>query len=110
MNAIRVHQYGGPEALSYEQIATPEPGPGQVVVKIEAIGINFIDVYRRIGLYPIALPFTPGEEAAGVVAALGPRADGVRVGERVAYTNVMGAYAEYAVVPTERLVPIPNGL
>ncbi len=110
MNAIQVHQYGGPEVLSYGASAAPEPGPGQVLVKLEAIGINFIDVYRRVGLYPVPLPFIPGEEAAGVVAAIGPGVDTVHVGEHVASTNVLGAYAEYAVVPAERLVSIPHGL
>jgi NADPH2:quinone reductase len=110
VNAIQVHQYGGPEVLSYGERAAPEPGPGQVLVKLEAIGINFIDVYRRVGLYPVTLPFIPGEEAAGVVTALGPGVDDVHVGEHVAFTNVLGAYAEYAVVLAERLVPIPHGL
>jgi NADPH:quinone reductase len=110
MKAIRIHQHGGPEVLSYEDIPTPEPGPGEALVKIEAIGINFIDVYRRVGLYPVALPFTLGEEAAGTVAALGPGVENLRVGDRVAYASVAGAYAEYAVVPAARLVPIPAGL
>src|SRR5438034_4792270 len=108
MKAIRVHEDGGPELLRYEEIATPEPGPGEALVRIEAIGINFIDVYRRRGLYPVALPFVPGEEAAGVVVALGQAAEGVRAGDRVAYASVMGAYAEYAVMPAARLVPVPD--
>src|SRR5262245_47798183 len=110
MKAIRVHQPGGPEALVYEDVAQPEPGPGEALVKIEAIGINFIDVYRRAGLYPMAMPFTLGDEAAGVVAALGPGVEDLRVGDRVAYSSVPGAYAEQAVVPAARLVPIPAGL
>jgi NADPH2:quinone reductase len=110
MKAIRVHQHGGPEALAYDDIAQPVPGPGEALVKIEAIGINFIDIYRRMGLYPAAMPFTLGEEAAGVVAALGSGVTGLQVGDRVAYSSVPGAYAEYAVVPAARLVPIPAGL
>jgi NADPH:quinone reductase len=110
MKAIRIHQHGGPEALVYEEITQPTPGPGEALIKIEAIGINFIDVYRRVGLYPVTLPFTIGEEAAGTVAALGPGVEGLRVGDRVAYASVSGAYAEYAAVPAARLVPIPAGL
>jgi NADPH2:quinone reductase len=110
MKAVRVHEYGGPEALRFEEIATPEPGPGQALVKIEAIGINFIDVYKRSGQYLGSPPFVVGEEAAGVVEALGPGVDGVRVGDRVAYTSVPGAYAEYAVTPAARLVSVPDGL
>jgi len=110
MKAIRVHEYGGPEALKYEDIARPEPGPGQVLVRVEAIGINFIDVYRRNGQYPGAPPFVLGEEAAGVVAALGAGVEGLRVGDRVAYSMVQGAYAEYAVAPAARLVRLPDGL
>jgi NADPH2:quinone reductase len=110
MKAIRVHQHGGPEALAYDDITQPVPGSGEALVKIEAIGINFIDIYRRMGLYPGAMPFTLGEEAAGVVAALGSGVTGLQVGDRVAYSSVPGAYAEYAVVPAARLVPIPAGL
>jgi NADPH2:quinone reductase len=110
VKAIRVHQYGGPEALVYEEVAQPVSGPGEALVKIEASGVNFIDIYRRVGLYPAATPFTLGEEAAGVVAALGPGVEGLRVGDRVAYSSIPGAYAEYAVVPAARLVPIPAGL
>lgn len=110
MKAIRVHQPGGPEALVYEDVAQPTPGPGEALVKIEAIGINFIDVYRRSGLYPMATPFTLGDEAAGVVAALGPGVEDLRVGDRVAFASVPGAYAEYAVAPAARLVQLPAGL
>jgi len=105
MKAIRIHQHGGPEVLVYEEVATPTPGPGEALVKIEASGVNFIDVYRRVGLYPAATPFTLGEEAAGVVAALGAGVEDLRVGDRVASTNMSGAYAEYAVAPAARLVP-----
>jgi NADPH2:quinone reductase len=110
MKAIRVHQPGGPEVLVYEEVAQPVPGPGEALVKIEASGVNFIDVYRRAGLYPAAMPFTLGDEAAGVVAALGPGVEDLHVGDRVAYASVPGAYADYAVAPAARLVPIPAGL
>src|SRR5574337_438206 len=110
MKAVRVHEVGGPEVLRYEEIPAPTPGPGQALVKVEAIGLNFIDCYFRKGLYKTALPFIPGMEAAGTVTAAGPDVTEVRVGDRVAYAPHMGAYAEYAVVPAERLVKIPDGL
>ena len=108
MKAIRIHQFGGLDVLKYEDIARPEPGNGEARLKIEAIGVNFIDVYQRVGLYKPALPFTLGQEAAGVIDAVGPGVTDVKVGDRVAYTSVMGSYAEYAVVPTRRLVPAPE--
>jgi NADPH:quinone reductase len=110
MKAIRLHQPGGPEQLSYEEIAVPDPRAGEVQVRIAASGINYIDVYHRIGLYPLALPCTLGVEAAGVVTALGAGVDDLRVGDQVAYAGSPGAYAEYAVVPAARLVPVPSGL
>lgn len=110
MHAIVVEQTGGPEVLTYRQTDTPEPGPGEARVRIEAAGVNFIDVYHRTGLYPRTLPFTPGSEAAGVVDAVGPDVTEVAVGDRVAYAMQPGAYAEYAVVPAERLVKIPAGV
>src|SRR5205809_6012676 len=110
MKAIRVHAPGGQEALRYEEIERAAPGPGQVLVKIEAAGVNFIDVYQRTGLYKVPLPFTLGQEAAGIVTALGPGVTDPKVGDRVAYTSVLGAYAEYAVVPADRLVVLPNGV
>lgn len=108
MQAIRVHQFGGPQVLRYEEAALPEPGPGQARVKIEAAGVNFIDVYHRTGLYPGQLPITPGMEGAGVVEAVGPGVSEVTTGDRVAYAMVQGSYAEYAVVPAWRLVLIPD--
>lgn len=110
MKAIRVHQLGGPDVLRYEDVVVPEPGARQALVKVEAIGLNFVDCNYRKGAYKTALPFTPGMEAAGTVAAIGPEVTEIRVGDRVAYAPHMGAYAEYAVVPAERLVKVPDGL
>ena len=110
MKAIRVHAPGGPEALQYEEIERPAPGPGQVLVKIEAAGVNFIDIYQRTGHYKVPLPVTLGQEAAGTVSALGPGVAEPKVGDRVAYTTVLGAYAEYAVVPADRVVVLPDGV
>jgi NADPH2:quinone reductase len=109
MKAIRVHQTGGPEELKLEEVPLPEPGPGQARVKLHAIGVNFIDVYHRTGLYKQPLPFTPGGEGAGVVTAVGAAA-GVAIGDRVAWAGGTGAYAEEAVLPGDRLVPVPQGL
>ncbi|HUL04389.1 MAG TPA: quinone oxidoreductase [Gemmatimonadales bacterium] len=110
MKAVRVHAPGGPEALRYEEVPQPVPGRGEALVRIEAAGVNFIDVYHRQGAYPLPMPFIIGQEAAGTVAGVGPDAGDVRVGDRVAYTGVPGAYAEYAVVPAERLVSLPDGV
>jgi len=110
MKAIRVHQYGGPEVLRYEEIPVPEPGAGQARVKIEAIGLNYIDIYLRTGLYPLPLPFTLGREGAGVVDAVGPQVTEVKKGDRVAYAMEPGAYADYAIVPAWKLVPVPRTL
>jgi NADPH2:quinone reductase len=110
MKAIRVHTPGGVEALRYDDVATPTPKAGEALVKIEAVGINFIDIYIRSGLYKNQLPLTLGQEGAGVVEAVGPDVTEVRVGDRVAYSGTPGSYAEYAVVPAARLVKIPDGL
>jgi NADPH2:quinone reductase len=108
VKAVRVHAPGGPEALRYEDVEVPTPGDGQALVKIAASGLNFIDVQFRAGKYPPpSSPFTLGSEAAGTVAAVGPGVTEVAVGDRVAYTMVVGTYAEYAVVPAARLVPLP---
>jgi NADPH:quinone reductase len=107
MKAIRVHKYGGPEVLVADDIPVPEPKAGEARVKIEAIGVNFIDIYQRSGLYPLQTPFTLGSEAAGVVDAVGEGVTEVKKGDRVAYAMVPGSYAEYAVVPAWRLVPVP---
>ena len=110
MRAIRVHEVGGPEVLRLEELPVPEPGPGEVLVRLLAIGVNFIDTYKRKGLYPVPTPFTLGEEGAGVVEKVGEGVVGVRPGDRVAFANVQGADAENLVVPAERLVPVPEGL
>jgi NADPH2:quinone reductase len=110
MKAIRVHEYGGLDVLRYEDLSTPAPGPGQALVRIEASGVNFIDVYHRTGLYKVPLPYALGMEAAGTVEAAGPEVTSVRPGDRVVYTGPPGAYAEYAAVPADRLVTLPDGV
>ncbi len=105
MKAIRVNEHGGPEVLSYEDVPDPEPGPGEARVRLAASGVNFIDVYQRTGLYPKETPFTLGQEGAGEVDAVGEGVEDLSVGDYVAFASVMGAYAEYVVVPAERLVP-----
>jgi NADPH2:quinone reductase len=110
MQAVRIHQTGGPEVLRAETVPVPRPAPGQVVVRLEASGVNFIDVYKRTGLYPVPLPATLGEEGAGTVTALGEGVSGLREGDRVAWAGVIGAYAEYAAVPAARVVPVPAGV
>ena len=108
MRAIRVSSTGGPEALAYVEVARPKAGRGEVVVRIEAVGVNYLDVYHRSGLYPMQTPFTPGSEAAGIVEEAGEGVTTVKPGDRVAYAMVPGAYAEAAVVPVEKLVPLPK--
>jgi NADPH2:quinone reductase len=110
MRAIRVHQPGGPEVMKLEDLPAPTPGPGQAVVAIEAAGVNFIDVYFRTGLYPAAMPFGLGLEAAGTVTAIGDGVDSVHVGDRVAYTGQPGSYAEQNVVAADSLVALPDDL
>ena len=110
MKAVRVHQFGGLEALSVEDTSTPEPGEGEVRIKTEAIGVNFLDIYQRIGRYQGTLPFTLGQEAAGTVDTVGPNVTELKPGDRVAYASVQGSYAEYAIVPAWRLVPIPQSV
>ncbi|MFQ5851791.1 MAG: quinone oxidoreductase [Candidatus Binatia bacterium] len=110
MKAIRVHQNGGPEVLKYEEVPLPEPGVEEARVKIEAIGLNYVDIYQRTGLYPLKVPFTLGMEGAGVVDAVGTKVKEVKKGDRVAYAMVLGSYGEYAVVPSSKLVPLPQSL
>ena len=93
MHAIRIHETGGPDVLRYEPVARPEPEPTEALVRLDAVGVNFIDVYHRTGLYPLPLPTTPGQEGAGRVEAVGSAVRDVRVGDRVAYTGLLGAYA-----------------
>lgn len=110
MKAVRVHTPGGPEVLQYEDAPIAEPGPAEALVRLEAIGVNFVDVYFRSGLYPTPTPFIPGQEGAGTVEAVGSEVRDPRVGDRVVWTGVQGAYAELAVVPAARLVPLPEGI
>ena len=107
MRAIQIAHTGGAEILQLRELPTPAPGPGEALIQIEACGVNFIDIYLREGRYPSPLPFIPGQEAAGVVTALGPGVTGVKVGDRVAWCGVPGTYAEFAVAPVVRLIAIP---
>jgi len=108
MRAIRVHTPGGPEVLRYEDLPQPAPGAGQALVRLEAIGVNFIDIYHRKGLYPRPLPFTLGQEGAGIVTAVGPDVTDLAAGDRVVFTGVQGSYAEQVAAPVRQLVPIPR--
>lgn len=110
MKAIRVKALGGPEALVLDQVPDPRPASGEAVIRIEAAGINFIEVYQRTGLYQVPLPYTPGTEGAGTVVAVGEGVESVRVGDRVVSQGIRGSYAELAVAPAERLVRIPDGI
>jgi len=110
MKAVRVTEYGGPEVMSYEDVDMPSPGDSDALVKVEASGINYIDTYQRSGLYQIPLPTTLGLEAAGTVEEVGSGVTNFKAGDRVAYTSVPGAYAEYATVPEDKLVTIPDGV
>jgi NADPH:quinone reductase len=110
MKAIQVKQVGGPEAMELVELPVPQPKANEAVVELAAAGVNFIDVYFREGRYKTPLPFTPGQEGAGVVTAVGADVKLVKVGDRVAWCGVQGSYAEYAAVPADRLVPIPPGV
>lgn len=110
MKAIQIQKTGGPEVLEFVEVPTPEPGSGQVLVRIEASGVNFIDTYLREGRYPAPLPFIPGQEAAGVVVALGEGVTGFREGDHVAWTGTRGTYAEFACAPANDLLHVPVGL
>jgi NADPH:quinone reductase len=110
MKAIRIHNYGGPEVLAYEDVPVPEPRAGEARVKIEASGVNFIDIYHRTGLYPMNRPCTLGSEGAGIVDAVGEGVTEVKQGDRVAYAMIPGSYAEYALVPAAKLVPVPDDI
>ena len=108
MKAIRVNAYGGPEALSFEDVPDPVPAAGQALVRVEAAGVNFIDVYQRMGIYKNPVPFTLGQEGAGVVESVADGVTAVKPGDRVSWTSVMGSYAQRAVVPADRLVLLPQ--
>jgi NADPH:quinone reductase len=110
MKAIQVKQPGGPEAMELVELPVPQPKANEAVVKLAASGVNFIDVYNREGRYKAPLPFVLGQEGAGVVTAVGAEVKSVRTGDRVAWTALLGSYAEYAAVPADRLVPIPSGV
>jgi NADPH2:quinone reductase len=107
MRAIRIHETGGVEQLRADDVAVPVPGAGEVRIRVEAAGVNFIDTYKRSGLYPVTLPHTLGQEAAGVVTAVGEGVDEFRVGDRVASAAVMGAYAAEAIAPAAQTVRVP---
>ena len=110
MRAIRIHETGGPEVLRLEDVSDPTPGPGEALVRLEAIGVNFIEIYQRKGLYKVPMPFTPGAEGAGTVVAVGPGVTDVSVGERVASHSFTAAYAELALARADKLVILPEGL
>ena len=110
MKAIQVARVGAPEALTLVEVPVPDPKPNEALVQIKAAGVNFIDVYFREGRYPAPLPFINGQEAAGIVVAVGSDVTTLRLGDRVAYAGVLGSYAEYAVAPADRLVKIPEEL
>jgi NADPH2:quinone reductase len=110
MKAIRVRAPGGPEVLQLEELPTPKPGPGEALVKVEAAGVNFIDIYQRGGAYKIQTPFTIGQEGAGVVEAIGPEVSQVKPGDHVAWAGPLGSYATHQVIAAARLVPVPKGL
>ena len=110
MKAIRIHASGGPEVMKLEDVPEPQPKAGEAIVKIDASGLNFIDVYQRSGLYKLDMPLTLGLEAGGTVTAVGPGVTEVKVGDKVAYTGVPGAYAQSAAVPAARLVVLPQGV
>ena len=110
MRAVQVRRTGGPEVLEYGEIDVPEPGSGEVAIQVGAAGVNFIDIYHRQGVYPLPLPFVPGREGAGRVIAVGPDVAGLAVGERVAWLQVPGSYAEVVAGPAEKLIPVPDSL
>jgi NADPH:quinone reductase len=110
MKAIRIDGFGGPEVLRLAEVPDPSPGPGQVVVRVVAAGVNFVDVYHRTGLYPNPLPLVPGMEGAGVVAERGPGVATLREGDRVAWTGILGSYAERVLLAADRAVALPSGI
>jgi len=109
-HAIRIEQFGGPENMKWVEVEVGAPGPGQVLVRNAAVGLNFIDCYHRTGLYPMPLPLTLGSEGAGIVEAVGPKVKDFKVGDRVAYAQPIGAYADLLLRPADRLVKVPAGV
>jgi NADPH2:quinone reductase len=110
MKAIRIEAQGGPEVMKWVEFPTPQPGAGQALVRVEAAGVNFIDIYQRSGVYKVPVPFTPGQEGAGVVEAVGPSVSEVKAGDRVAWSGQLGSYATHQIIPASRLVPMPARL
>ena len=110
MKAVRFHEFGGPDTLRFEDVPEPVPGPGEILVRLAACGVNFIDTYQRSGAYNVPLPHIAGQEGAGEVVALGEGAEGVAVGDHVAYTGVGASYAECVAVPAARAVRLPGGV
>ena len=109
-HAIQIQETGGPEVLKWAEVEVGEPGPGQVKLRQDAAGLNYIDVYHRTGLYPQQLPFIPGVEGAGVVEAVGPDVAGLNLGDRVAYAGPIGSYAEERLIAADRLVKLPDAI
>ena len=110
MKSIVIEKTGGSDVMQYKDVPTPTPGPGQLLVKLDACGVNYVDVYQRMGIYQLKMPFTAGSEGAGTVEAAGPDVKGFRKGAPVAWTGVQGAYTEYQLVPAERAVAVPKGM
>jgi NADPH:quinone reductase len=110
MQAIRIDRYGDPEVMRLWELDPPEPGPGEVRVTVEAVGVNFIDIYHRTGLYAVELPFTPGVEGAGEIDAIGPGVKEFAPGDRVGWTMHPGSYAESTIVPAKKVIPLPQGV
>ena len=110
VKAVRVHKVGGPEVMTFEDVEVDQPGPGQALIRHGAIGLNFIDTYFRTGLYATKPPFTLGMEGAGTIEALGEGVTHLNVGDRVAYTGLLGSYSEKRVAPADKLVKIPKGI
>jgi NADPH2:quinone reductase len=110
MRAIRIHKTGGPEVLQMEELPDPTPGAGELLIKVEAVGLNFIEIYYRLGQYPSTLPYTPGSECAGTVVAVGSGVTGFNPGDRVVTQNAKGSYATRALVPADKAVHIPDGV
>lgn len=110
MKAIQVLQYGNADVLEYQSVSVPKPGSGEVLIKVAAVGVNFIDVYHRTGRYPGNMPFIPGMEAAGTVEETGPDITDIKKGDKVAWAMHLGSYAEYVVIPAAKLAPIPAGI